>query len=98
MIQVDGNIVDIATIVVGGLSSAIRPIKRVYFNNKPYFSREKCINDMLNGVMLIPFSMMVGSIFSSQLMDQLMSSTKITVAIAGMAGLIFVIGEIFKES
>lgn len=98
MIQVDGNIVDITTIVVGGLSSAIRPIKRVYFNNKPYFSREKGINDMLNGVMLIPFSMMVGSIFSSQLMDQLMSSTKITVAIAGMAGLIFVIGEIFKES
>ncbi len=33
---------------------------------------------MLNGVMLIPFSMMVGSIFSSQLMDQMMSSTKIT--------------------
>lgn len=53
---------------------------------------------MLNGVMLIPFSMMVGSIFSSQLMDQLMSSTKITVAIAGLAGLIFVIGEIFKEN
>ena len=98
MIQIDGNIVDIATIVVGGLSSAIRPLKRVYCKSKPYFSREKGINDMLNGVMLIPFSMMVGSIFSSQLMDQLMSSTKITVAIAGLAGLIFVIGEIFKES
>jgi hypothetical protein len=95
---VDGNIVDISTIVVGGLSAAIRPLKRMCSKNKPYFSREKGINDMLNGVMLIPFSMMVGSIFSSELMNQLMSSTKITVAIAGMAGLIFVIGEIFKEN
>lgn len=94
----DGNVVDIATIVVGGLSAAVRPLKRMYSKNKPYFSREKGINDMLNGVMLIPFSMMVGSIFSSELMNQLMSSTKITVAIAGMAGLIFVIGEIFKEN
>jgi hypothetical protein len=95
---VDGNVVDIATIVVGGLSAAVRPLKRMYAKDKPYFSREKGINDMLNGVMLIPFSMMVGSIFSSELMNQLMSSTKITVAIAGMAGLIFVIGEIFKDN
>ena len=98
MILIDGNIVDITTIIVGGLSSALRPIKHFYIKRTHCFSREKAINDMLNGVMLIPFSMMVGSIFSSELMNQLMSSTKITVAIAGFAVLIFVIGEIFKES
>ena len=98
MILIDGNGVDIATMIVGGLSTILRPTKRYFCDIEPCFSREKAINDMLNGVMLIPFSMMVGSIVSSEIMNQLMSSTKITVAIAGFVGLIFVVGEIFKEN
>lgn len=97
MILIDGNSVDIVTIIVGALSSTLRPAKQYFLKRKPYFSREKAINDMLNGVMLIPFLMMVGSIFSSELMNQLISSSKITVAIAGFAGLIFVLGEILKD-
>jgi len=95
---IDGNLVDIATISVGALSSSIRPIKRLLCGCQPCFHREKAINDMLNGVMLVPFTMMVGSIFSSDLMKELLSSAKITLAIAGLAGLFFVLGEIFKDN
>ena len=51
---------------------------------------------MLNGVMLVPFLMMVGSVFSSDLLKELLSSAKITLAIGGLAGLIFVLGELCK--
>ena len=95
---IDGNVVDIATIIVGLMSSTLRPLKRLYLQSRPYFQREKAISDMLNGVMLVPFSMMVGSIFSSELMQNLISSAKITLAIAGLSGLFFVLGELFKEN
>jgi Na+/H+ antiporter NhaC len=95
---IDGNIVDIATIIVGVASSAVRPVKRYFTKTGPYFHREKAISDMLNGVMLAPFSMMVGSIFSSDLMQELIASAKITLAIAGLSGLFFVLGELFKEN
>jgi len=47
--------------------------------------------------MLVPFVMMVGSVFSSDMLNGLLSSAKITVAIGGLAGLFFVIGELSKD-
>jgi hypothetical protein len=95
--QIDGNVVDMTTIVVGGLSSLITPFRRWWVGQKPCFVRERAIVDMLNGVMLVPFVMMIGSVFSSDLMKELIASAKITVAIGGAAGLIFVIGELSKK-
>ena len=95
--QFDGNIVDMTTISVGVAASAVSPLKRFIGTRKPYFNRDKAISDILNGVTLVPFLMMVGSVFSSDILNGLMSSAKITVAIGGLAGLAFVIGEIFND-
>lgn len=95
--QLDGNIVDMATIAVGAVSLLISPFQRWKTKNTPYFIREKAIVDMLNGVMLVPFTMMTLSVFSNDMMKELISSAKITVSIGGLAGLIFVLGELFKD-
>ena len=93
----DGNSVDMATIAVGGLCLLISPLQRWRTKKTPVFVREKATTDMLNGVMLVPFIMMTLSVFSSDLMKELITSAKVTVAIGGLAGLIFVIGELFKD-
>ena len=98
MIEIDGSAVDMATILVGFVPPLFRLLGRVKTGKKPCFVREQAIIDMLNGVMLVPFVLMIGSVFSSRLMQELMSSAKITVAIGGLAGLFFVIGELFKDS
>lgn len=95
--QIDGSFVDMTTIGVGFFATIISPCRRRLCRQKPYFSREIAIVDMLNGVMLVPFSLMIGSVFSSELMRELLTSAKITVAIGGLAGLFFVIGELFKD-
>jgi len=95
--QFDGNAVDMATIGVGCLVSLVRPFRRWRGKRIPYFTREDAITDLLNGVMLVPFALMVGSVFSSELMRELMTSAKITLAIGGAAGLFFVTGELFKK-
>ncbi len=95
--HLDGNLVDMATISVGAVASLLSPCRRWLNQKKPFFIRENAIADMLNGAMLVPFSMMKGSVFSSDLMWGLLSSAKITVAIGGLAGLFFVIGELFKD-
>ncbi len=95
--KLDGNEVDMITIAVGMGIALICPIQRCIRNQKPYFIRETATVDVLNGVMLVPFIMMIGSVFSSDMLKELLSSSKITVAIGGLAGLIFVLGELFKS-
>ena len=63
---------------------------------KPYFTREYAILDLLNGVTIVPFVLMIGSVFSTKLTQELMTSAKITLGIAGGVGLIFVLGELLK--
>ncbi len=94
--QWDGNVVDMTTIAVGIFSSLISPCRRYFTGKKPSFIREKAIADMMNGVVLVTFLMMIGAVFSSEVMKELLSSAKLTVAIGGMAGLFFIVGELFK--
>lgn len=93
----DGNSVDMLTIAVGVVVTLASPCKRWFNGKKPCFIREYAIADMMNGVMLVPFFMMVGSVFFSDLLKELLSSAKVTVAIGGLAGLFFVLGELFKD-
>lgn len=95
--QIDGNFVDMLTIAVGVASVIIFPIRQWIAKRKPCFNRERAIIDMLNGAMLVPFGMMIGSVFSNTIMDEIIHSTKITLAISGVVGLIFVLGELFKS-
>ena len=60
--------------------------------------REQAILDLFIGAMLVSFIMMIGSVFLRQLMHELTSSARITLAIGGLAGLFFIGGEVFKEN
>jgi len=92
----DGSIADMSAIVVGVLSIFIKPVKRMRAKESRIFVREDAIVDVLNGVTIVPFLLMIGSVFSSYVMDELIKSAKITLAIGGVVGLIFVIGELTK--
>lgn len=93
----DGSLADMATIVVGVLSALIKPVKRKLSGKTPVFTREGAIVDTLNGFTVVPFLLMIGSVFSSHVLDELMKSAKITLAIGGFVGLVFVIGELLKS-
>lgn len=96
--QLDGNLVDIATVCVGAVSAFVHPVKRwLVVGKPPYFTTVNAVMDMLNGAMVVPFLLMVGSVFSSELLKALLDATKITVALGGCIGLMFVLGELFKE-
>jgi len=96
LINIDGNVVDMASAAVGMGLSLIRPWRRWRTRSKPCFNRNKFINDVLNGAMVVPFGFMVASVFSQSLMGMLISSAKFTMFLGGAVGLTFVLGELFK--
>lgn len=96
--ELDGNLVDMATVCVGAVSALAHPLKRwLAVGKPPYFTTVNAVMDRLSGAMVVPFLLMVGSVFSSKLLNALLGATKITVAIGGCIGLMFVLGELFKE-
>jgi len=98
LILLDGNAVDMASIIGGILALFVRPFRRSLLKITPRFSKEEAIIDLLNGVTIVPFLLMIGSVFSSELTKELIASAKVTLGIAGGVGLIFVLGELFKDN
>lgn len=92
----DGNAVDMASAVVGMVLCLVRPFRRWRKGTRPYFNRNKLINDVLNGAMVVPFVFMVTSVFSQGLMSMLIESAKFTLFLGGAVGLTFVLAELFK--
>lgn len=68
---------------------------RRYLKITPCMSRNLCGSDLLNGVVIVPFATMVGSVFSAEIMNYSHNGTLMN-GIAGGIGLIFVAGEIFS--
>ena len=96
MISLDGNVVDMASIATGLALAMVRPGRRWFKRSRPFFSRNKLVNDVLNGAMVVPFGLMLASVFSQYFMELLVSSAKITMALGGAVGLAFVVGELFR--
>lgn len=92
----DGNGVDMASAAVGMLLCLVRPCRRWWRGTKPYFNRNRLINDVLNGAMVVPFGVMMTAVFSQSLTTLLIGSAKFTLFLGGAVGLTFVIGELFK--
>jgi hypothetical protein len=67
-------------------------------NTKPVNISEKldCIFDFLNGTTLIAFGLLVATAFSNRFLHLALQS-KLSIAIAGAVGLIFVCGEFLGE-
>lgn len=95
--QLDGSLADMATMTVAAACAFATPIKRWKSKKAPAFVRERIIVDLLNGATVVPFVLMIGSVFSSEILKELMASAKITLALGGAVGLVFVLGELFRN-
>jgi hypothetical protein len=96
MFALDGNIVDMAAATGGVVVPLVKALKTWWCNSIEHLSKDKIIVDVFNGVMIAPFVMMILSVFSNDMMKLLMESSKLTIAIGGFAGLIFVSAELSK--
>jgi hypothetical protein len=90
---VDGSFVDITTLCVGAAAIFIRPIKRWRKNARPAFARRECVIDFLNGATLVPFLLLVGSVLSSELLQEALKA-KLSIGLAGAVGVFFIAGEL----
>ncbi len=98
MIEFDGNAVDMFSIGFGALAILVKAAARKINGSDSCFNTRESINDLLNGASLVPFGLMIGSVFSSQLMQELMTSAKLSLGLglAGGIGIFFILGELFK--
>jgi hypothetical protein len=94
----EGNMIDLLSLAAGALCMFIRPLKRFFLQSptKPLFNRRDCIFDFLNGTTLIAFGLLVATAFSNRFLHLALQS-KLSIAIAGAVGLIFVFGEFFAD-
>ena len=88
--------IDGATVAVGVTAVAAKiPIRQI-LGHKPIFSSSGCASDLLNGVTLVPFGLMVGSAFFPNLLEHLAKTNIVLIAVSGGIGIFFVLGELLK--
>lgn len=93
----DGSLIDAATLLVGIIAIFVKPIVRA-FRKQPkakWFVQRDCGVDFLNGCSLVPFVCMAISVVSSGFMQEFVKSSKISLGIGAVIGLLFVVPEIF---
>jgi hypothetical protein len=92
---IDGSWVDICSLICGFLYIAYR---RYCTNKNPNAKKHKLISrntsmDFGNGIALFPLLVMVLSSISSTMLDSLIDSSSITLAVAGFCGAIAILEE-----
>jgi hypothetical protein len=92
---VDGNVVDIVTLCVGTVAVFVRPVRRGWKGLKPAFTRRACVVDFLNGATLVPFLLLIGSVISSELLQEALKA-KLSMGLAGGVGVFFILGELLS--
>ena len=97
MIPIDGNVADMVGVAVGVAAMAFKPAKRFLRNKRPCFVSRDLVNDFLSGVSIPSFAMLVASVASSWLLEEALKSSKISMAIAGTIGLVFITREIISD-
>lgn len=92
--MIDGNWVDIATLTTGAVAVALKPVLRWQRDVRPIWVHRDVVMDFLNGAVLFPFLLMIFSAIYSQAMDALIKQSKISLALAGVIGMLFLAKEI----
>ena len=59
-------------------------------------SRELCGADFLNGTVVVPFLTMAAAVFDPPVYDEMLRTNAAFVSIAGVIGVLFVVGELLK--
>ena len=93
----DGNPFDMATIIVAFFTCFIRPIRKFFTKKQPVMSFQEFGLDFLNGTVVVPFILLIGSIFSKDLLEEAIRSNKLFFAIGGVIALLFVLKEYMRD-
>ena len=96
VLAIDGSAIEIATICVGIVAVFVRPARRRVRKKLPLFATRECVIDFLNGAALVPFLLLAGSMFSSELLQEVLKA-KFSMGLAGGVGSLFILGEIFSS-
>jgi hypothetical protein len=97
----DGSYVDIASIGSAVLAPFVKPCRACWHRRKePEFrltyDRFTIGVDILHGASLVPFAVLIGCVFSSELLKEAVQSNRVFFGIAGLLGIAFLAGEIGK--
>jgi len=93
---IDGNWLDMLTIVAGFFAIFIKPMLRRRLNISPRWVHRDAINDFLTGASIVPFALLLGAIFNKWILDQLIQGSKVSLGLAGGIGVMFVLKELFS--
>lgn len=93
---IDGSAVDVLTLVVGIVVMVVRPTRRLFTKRRPCFSRLTAMVDFMNGVVIVPFGLLVVASISKPMLEELIHTNRFFLAVAGVIGLIFVVGEVMN--
>lgn len=95
--QLDGNPFEMATIVVAAACSLIRPIRRWIKHTPTCFTFQETALDFLNGTVVVPFLLLIGAVFSKDLLRAVLDTNKLFLAVGGFIGLVFVVRDYFTD-
>lgn len=90
-----GGAVDAATIGCGLAIVLGKVGLRLFNGGRP--SVATCGVDFLNGTVVVPFGLMLGSVFSTTVHQSLQQSSPLMISVAGGIGLFFVLGELSRS-
>jgi|GEM_PF-5880016 len=89
----DGSVINSITIVTGLLALVVRPVRRKIRKAGKCWATDKAVVDFLNGSTAVPFVCLALSAVDPAIIPSLIDN-KVTMAVAGCIGFIFVAGEI----
>lgn len=92
--QLDGNPFEMWTIVVGIVSTCIRPIRRLLRHKSGVIVYRDLIIDFFSGMIIVPLLVLIGAVFSQDLLLEAIRSEKVYFAAAGIVSLLFVLREL----
>ncbi|MBT9538310.1 hypothetical protein [Thiobacillus sp.] len=93
----DGNIVDIVTVMMALLIAVARLIWKKAINPEAPFDPKDSVMDFLNGALVVPFLLLFGSVFSDRLLAALLETNKLILGLVGVAGFFVLIRELLNK-
>jgi hypothetical protein len=93
----DGNIVDIVTIVLALMIALARLIWRKAVSPDAPFDPKDSVMDFMNGTLVVPFLLLFSSVFSSYFLAALLATNKVILGLAGVAGIFVLVRELLNR-
>jgi hypothetical protein len=95
--QIDGSVPHMAAVGIAIGSTIIRPVRRKLAGHGFHFVMQEVLYDSLSALAIVPFVLIVGSVFSSELLKEALTYNSDLMAVSGFWGLIAVLTDLFKR-